>query len=440
MNQRQMARWLILGAALLTLIFKVSIAATTIGTNDVQTWQHFTEQIRTIGQANLYLSERNFNHPPLIGLLLRLMDWLTTHSHLPFPFWLRLPAIVADFVSVVIVLRLIGPTVPVALLAVCPPLIMISGFHGNTDPVMIMWIILGVWLLERAPVNSQSAAMAGVAIALAISTKIVPVILVPIFLLWLPSWRSRVLFTSCLSATVLVGALPFILTVPGAIVRNVFDYKSIYGQWGIGRILYLGRGLPRPHWLTVTDLAFERYGRLLAGGSIMLLSLWLNWPRRYKPTLFVQSGLILLVFLVVSPGFGVQYLAWIMPWVVVAGIRASMAVYAACGVFLASVYSFWAGQWPWHYAGSPSNGWDSRPDVIAVELLAWASILAATVMLLTTVQNRRQQDVRAAPSASLPNDLPQTWPDRAVPQAGTQQHESSNGRSITTNRSRMPAP
>ena len=51
-------------------------------------------------------------------------------------------------------LEVCGKAIPLAagarvlLLAVAPISIMVSGFHGNTDPLMVFLVLLSVYLLE----------------------------------------------------------------------------------------------------------------------------------------------------------------------------------------------------------------------------------------------------------------------------------------------------
>src|SRR5581483_7561229 len=94
---------------------------------------------RRAGGVGLYRSVEIFNHPPFMVHVLRLLGWIASATRLPFPLVLRLPGIAADAASVWMVARLLGPRPsPVRLiaLALSPVALMISGFHGNTDPVM----------------------------------------------------------------------------------------------------------------------------------------------------------------------------------------------------------------------------------------------------------------------------------------------------------------
>ena len=73
------------------------------------------------------------------------------------------------------------------MLALCPPSIMISGFHGNSDPVMIFCVLLSIYLLEK----QKAPVLSGLVFGLALSVKVVPLIFVPAFLLYLSTFRLQ---------------------------------------------------------------------------------------------------------------------------------------------------------------------------------------------------------------------------------------------------------
>src|SRR5207253_1809631 len=82
------------------------------------------------------------------------------------------------------------PTWALALFALSPVSLMVSGFHGNTDPVMVLFLVCAVWMcLRNQPV------MAGLFLALSCQIKIVPLFLLPaFFFFWLSQNRSRGFF------------------------------------------------------------------------------------------------------------------------------------------------------------------------------------------------------------------------------------------------------
>ncbi len=374
-------------AAIVALAAKVTIARTTYGTNDVSYWAWFLERLHESGGVGLYHSTdpsngtKFFNHPPFMIRALQLMDRLTVTTGVPFPFWLRLPAIIADLGSLLLVWRLLAPRLgralsPLALvlLALAPPSIMIAGFHGNTDPVMIAFVLLALYLLDRR----YPPWLAGIAFGMSLNIKIVPVIFVAAIVLNLPDLRRRLGFLVATGLTFLLGALPFLLQDPIFIVKQVFGYGSFSGYWGISRLLT--RYLPPESWAIE---AYANQGKYVALGAVGVASLWLHLRHR-DTSLFQQCGLLAFSFLALSPGFGVQYLAWLIPWVVVLGAPATALFYATSGLFLFLVYTYWSRAFPWYLADSVSVGMWEDP-VIGFELFCWATIVALIVVQIRQI-------------------------------------------------------
>jgi Gpi18-like mannosyltransferase len=172
----------VLSVAAIVLILKLWVAATTFGTNDVHYWQSFAAAVRRVGPIKIYALPWSFspvnghvlaapyNHPPLIGWMLVVVNHLVWHGF-SFPFLIRLPASVADMVTTLVIFELLRvwrnlrEATAAALLVACSPvLFIISGFHGNTDPVFVMFTLLSAYLLISRPWPARawaSPALAG---------------------------------------------------------------------------------------------------------------------------------------------------------------------------------------------------------------------------------------------------------------------------------------
>src|SRR5436853_7622070 len=153
--------------ALLATTVKLAIAYNTIGTNDAVVFYGFAKVLNEHGLEWTYQHSRYFNHPPLTAYFLRGIFLLTERPAVQtlgihFPFLLRFPGVVADFLTVLVLLqfrklhrpsqnpspaRTFGvaaiaiPTWALALFAMSPVSLMVSGFHGNTDSVMVLFLV-----------------------------------------------------------------------------------------------------------------------------------------------------------------------------------------------------------------------------------------------------------------------------------------------------------
>ena len=368
--------WLLAVATVAALAFclKTAIVLKTIGTNDVLSWEWFLAGIRKSGALSLYHSTEVglFNHPPFMVHLLRGLGLITASTTLPFPFWIRLPGILADLGSLGLVGMILEPRsgqrlAALLLMAASPASVMISGFHGNTDPVMIFFVLLSIFLIERR----GSTWLAGVALGMSINMKVWPLVLLPVVFLYYPDAPKRIACFAATGATVLLGSMPYILQEPLVIARRVLGYGSIYGHWGVSRVI---DGLvDLTGYFRWPNTFYYHWGKFIVLGTIIAASFWMNRGLK-KPPLFLQCGLVAFLFLALTPGFGVQYLAWLVPWVVGLGPWTALLYYATSGIFLFLVYNFWSHGIPWYLADSPKVGsW--RGYGIFFELLCWASVL-----------------------------------------------------------------
>jgi uncharacterized membrane protein len=254
-----------------------------------------------------------------------------------FPFWIRLPAILADIGTVLVVTRLI-PGISkrlMVLLALNPVSILVSGFHGNTDPVMIFFVVLAVYLLKTSRFNWAAAAF-----GMAINIKVVPLLLVPAILAYIwtrKSARGVILFVSIAAVVVLALSMPYILSNPLAILKATLGYRGLYGRWGISLLLV---GFP----ISEAGHAIAyRVLQVLVIALTLALAVYLN---RRRIDLTYQIGLTFFLLFFLTPAHALQYLAWPVPFILALGFWWSFAYYTSAGLYLFLTYNFWSkGQW-----------------------------------------------------------------------------------------------
>ena len=276
----------------------------------------------------------------------RAVDWLARITHLSFPFWLRLVSTLADVGTIAVMWRVAGKFVPrrpaallVLLLAVCPIAIVISGFHGSTASEMVFLLVLSIYLLEE----KKRVGLAGAVFGLALNVKISPLMLALAIFLYLPAWRARAKFFAAAAAVFLIGSLPYLLLEPRIIAKAVLGYSSIYGNWGWTSLV--SRWYPQPvqyarepFEVTGIHATFATTAKWLMLAIIIATSFLMN-RLKTKPPLFLQCGFIIAVFLVLTPGFGSQYLMWLLPWVVLLGLWPAIIYYAAGSVYIIVTYA-----------------------------------------------------------------------------------------------------
>ena len=374
----------IIAAALVGLALKCTIALNTLGTGDVLAFYKFGHTLTEHSLEWSYQHDKALNHPPLVAYYVRLIygaDHVAVlrENGISFQFLLRLPAIIADLVVVLLLARcrkqLSLPTWSLIVLALSPASLMVSGFHGNTDPVMVMFLVLAAWMcLREAPL------WCGVLLALSCQIKIIPLLFTPIFVCFWFSRRKALPFILTFTATLALLWIEPLLRCPVLFVKNVLLYGGFWGCWGI------------TYWLRLTgirDFNFVSYQGLPPAEEIVMAALKvfiivcvliIAWRRRDLKgnAIFKSLAYGWMVFFVFSPAVAPQYLIWLTPFVLVLSPSIAAYLIATSSMFLFVFYHVCSGGFPWNLAVSTralneiTTPWSLWP---------WAVLIAALVFL-----------------------------------------------------------
>jgi uncharacterized membrane protein len=395
-NQRSVVRgevWILL-SGLLALTFKLVIAWNTLGTNDVITFYRFAESLKTHGLEWTYANSISFNHPPLTAYFLQA---IYTLSHQPFfqdngisfPFLLRLPAILADFISLLVLLRLAAdfpklglPSWALFLFALSPTYIMVSGFHGNTDPLMVMFLLLAAYSCARG-----NPLLCALFFSLSCQIKIIPLLLFPIFFFYWMHRRLGLRFLVPVTAITLVSWSEPLLRFPAIFVKNVLTYSSFWGLWGITYFLRLTGwsqfGRVSYYNLSTAQTAVGLLLKLL----IIVCVIVIAWRRRALPATALLSSMAYawIVFFVFSPGVCAQYMVWLVPYVLILSPALYGYLELTSTLFLFFFYNTIADAFPWYVAISRNR---SNLDWTPWSIWPWAVLIAGLIIFWKTARQR----------------------------------------------------
>ena len=345
---------LLLGA--LAAAAKLYCAATTAGSVDIETFHKFARYVSHSGLAEGYRHLRAFNHPPVTAWIIKCTMRLARKSGEAgrFGLYFRCYSIIADFISLAAVLWLKEKTGRPAwwaiwLFAISPIHFAISGFHGNTDPILAMFIFLAaIACMGDRPIAS------GILYGLACNLKIAPVILFPTFFFLSRGRHGARNFSIAALVVMFAGWSPGILGAPSDFFRQVFAYAGLYGIWGVTCLARLSR------WP-----AFHASGMLTKGApmgavqlevilKIMIIAAAIFVPWRLRRTsgtgIFAVLTLVWAAFYAFAPGFGVQYLIWISAPLLLASERWFAFYTLVASIALCAVYTL--------ISGLPWNGWE----------------------------------------------------------------------------------
>lgn len=290
---------------------------------------------------------------PVSQLVFAIVEFLIPQKILAF----QVTAVIFDLLTgwlIVDILGKLGLSRQNVLIYLWNPLIIIEFAHGaHFDAVMIFLMMLAIWFFVKKsrPFKSFSLGSA-FALAGATLTKLLPVLLVPIFW-WRWGWKQRFIF-----AAIFLAALG--LFIPGAglgIVGSqdgtgIFGALRIYLQWwNYNSGIY--------HWLEVWFSGYQTSGAVpveIVGqtpitiakaitttllGLTVFLTAWLAWRNENTDTQSLQSQNLTLIRLAMLP-FGAYLLltATVHPWYVT-------LILPLLPFFKSSHYKYFL--WPWLY-------------------------------------------------------------------------------------------
>ena len=399
---------IVIFAAVLAAALKLYCAATTFGSCDVTIHARFGQIIDAAGIDYMYRLDRHFNHPPVTGQLFALLYHLSAYLTPPaphsvprsFPFLLRLPSIVADFFAVLVLLRIrtrtrTPPVWALILFALSPVAFMVSGFHGNVDPIMVCALLVAAYFCVE-----EHGILSAIFLALACGIKVIPLFLTPVFFFfWLHRGRKQALqfgasfVLSCLAvwSTAMLGSA-------GYFFKNVLGYSSYAGGWGITYwcVLFLDA-----FHFDVSPQSLNRLSPLLLVLKIIIVLTVaaVAWVRRKQSGVefFRTIALAWICFAIFAPGFIPYYLSWLAPFVLLYSARWYAVLTTTSSIYLFAYYNMMSHGMPWN-ASDPAvppawNNWGTLP---------WFTVVAIAVAALVFARNSRADVLHPSHRLAIP--------------------------------------
>jgi len=302
--------------------------------------------------------------------LFQACDLLSRRTGLPLGFWLRLACSLADLGSLLLLGKILKRSgsphryATLLLVAISPVSIMVSGFHGNSDPVMVCLLLLSISLAQA----DRPAWLVGASFGLAMNIKVVPVIFAPVFLFYLRNTRERITFALSAAAVFIAGSLPYLAQDPALVIERIFGYTPVVLlDWGIPGLISIFLPAAVSAW-------YAALSKVLVLSILLVASFLINRCER-KPDLFQQCACVAFLFLFFANGFGVQYLAWLVPWSAGVGATPFPFYYCVSSAFLFTVYTVWSRGFPW-YAASLEYSNPVWPSLLIfyLEITCWMAV------------------------------------------------------------------
>lgn len=301
----------------------------------------FTGDFQAAGQAVLHgqdplltLRVHGWNYLPLLAYVFAAQLKLGALLGIPWVVAGRLVPVAADLALVVLVGRLAGRHGELRRFqyACCPLAVLVSAVHGQVEPIGLSLAVGGLLLARR-----DRPGAAGIALGLAIAAKSWPVLLAPAVLRGVRPRRALVRAIAGVAAVEMMLLASMVLCLRDTTVhrfaqavRVMLGYRSIAGVWGWTGWWAAVIGTKDPPGLLAV---WNGVGTALS--AAVLLAALIYW-RRADPVHLAAA--LPIAFLVVTAGFGVQYLLWPVPFLLARPTRFALTAVVTSSVWAAFGY------------------------------------------------------------------------------------------------------
>lgn len=239
----------------------------------------------------------------------------------------------------------------ILIYALNPITIIVTIIHGQIDSIPLFFLLLGlVFYFKKRLVYSV------LNISFAVCVKTWPILFItPLF----KKSKSKFLF-------VLIPLIPLIFTFIHSILFNpsffeivsrVKNYRGVFGEWGISKLILFLSGSPLPP-------AIEQFIRRLFIVSFILFSVLRDDLKTLRSIL-----ISMLFFLSFTPTFGIQWIFWLVPFVLIVKPKLWKSFLVVGSVYLTFGFAWDADITFRNFM----NFWDSV--ITGVGLLTWIFIV-----------------------------------------------------------------
>lgn len=337
---RRRAWWCVAGLVVMTGV-KFVVASS---------WGATAEVPQMANQAEAFLAGRDVLEPqstygnpsffPLGHYLLITGCWLLAQAMgLPFAFVIKAPAILADLV-VSLLLRTTpkGGEAAALLYMFNPVTFLLSAYHGQPHTVALAGAVLSLWCAPQG-----RTWLSGVGLGLAAGIRQHFAMLILPFLRH--KMTGRVALIVAFALVMLPLSLPMLLGSQHA--QRLLAPTWTYGSWGYTMILLQGPRLLALLGLEGVSAFLHGVNQVLLASGRVFYWMWAGyfaiwvWRRRavdrWRAALLFFLGLY-----AISPGFGIQWLIWALPFWLVVDRHAALIYSVLAGAFLAGSYWQWS--------------------------------------------------------------------------------------------------
>jgi hypothetical protein len=313
-------------------------------------------------------------HPylPFQMYIMSAMAALAPATGLPYVVAIKLPSILGDIALTALIYRAIlkrDRRVEMAaflatLYALNPVSLLVTSYHGQFEAVTLFLLALAWYFWEFGPRIRASATSLG----LAILNKTWPVVFLPIALIRLRDRRAQLAYLLLAVGIPVVAVITYLIVFnadPLPMLRRALTHRGVAGYWGPGAVLFPAAD-HLPVLQPLVNLLLQLKNWLLLGG--LLFGLWFT---RSQTALDALLTLLLTLF-VLTVGFGIQWLVWLVPFALLAGEDRWGKIYSLAAAFMLVIHLYGLHLYPWlgEWLTNPNLEWVIRLSALPAWVIA----------------------------------------------------------------------
>jgi len=309
---------------ILSFILKLFIATQFFGTFDMKMWYLVSETIGDDITKNFYEpykgvivfkdTELSWPYSPIWAFTNYFMNKLSQLIHISLSILIKIPIIIFNMLVAYLLYKIVrrnnkGKKEIFRVVAsfLYNPIIIFVTAYGAQFGIIAIYFLLLYYYFSNSAKNSFTHLIYGFSIAVK-QVTVFPLI----FLLLRQKGIKKITFFAMTSFPFIVIILPYFIDAWKPVVHNTFLYSGIWAIWGYTRWIQ--------HFTTLFglyDLQTLLYLTVPKIMTIVLFGLMLYYFNKFKKISMLEGILIsYLFFLILTPGFGTQYLVWILPFAV----------------------------------------------------------------------------------------------------------------------------
>ena len=299
---------------ILSFVLKMFLAFNLFGTYDMKSFYIVSKLMDKGITTNIYAETDRYNYSPIWAITIYLITQLSKISNISLSALLKFPIIIFDALTALLIYKICKESsnsdkkafLLVASFLYNPLTIMVSS-HGSQFDAIAIYFLLLYYYISKKSMRAMHYLIYGISIAV----KQVTVFPLLFFLQRLKGYK-KLLFLFLVPLPFFLLLSPYLFSAWRSLLRNVLTYSGTGALWGYSRIVQY---ILTFFGLNNLQLIFKFYiAKIIV---IFIFGLIFYYFHKYKNVSLLQGIIVsYLIFFALTPGFGVQYLVWILPFAI----------------------------------------------------------------------------------------------------------------------------